>query len=354
MFVSCAACRPRKCVNPVDFWKVRRFSFAVNLPISYVFKQVSKKRRAQRTKFIVTSLVNVDVFSPSVVLGGVMVGAGCYLYMVRQQKPEISKDLDVIAATMMTVTGGIVFLQGWRLDPLLLLSQLMLAVMVFYFANDALTLRKNFQNSQQDIINFDPRSMKRKVLQSEYDNGYWSNSNRSLPISTQLHNLQGVTQGEDQLYQGDMEYYDNSWAEFDYYLQRGVEGENQYEVYNRLTPQPIQDGPFQSSNSQECTVNAGQYDSLNYSQDDLLMQGNSSVVSSDLQDRAANNDYQYQYFNSTNIPSAKFIDINANTTSQDSRQDGQQPQKLNQNVHDNFYYFDQQRVSNNEVLGENF
>eukprot|EP01025_Chloroclados_australasicus_P010224 TRINITY_DN1406_c0_g1_i4.p1 TRINITY_DN1406_c0_g1~~TRINITY_DN1406_c0_g1_i4.p1 ORF type:complete len:253 (+),score=9.44 TRINITY_DN1406_c0_g1_i4:55-759(+) len=234
MFVSCAACRPRKCVNPVDFWKVRRFSFAVNLPISYVFKQVSKKRRAQRTKFIVTSLVNVDVFSPSVVLGGVMVGAGCYLYM------------------------------------------------------------------------------------------------------------------------GDMEYYDNSWAEFDYYLQRGVEGENQYEVYNRLTPQPIQDGPFQSSNSQECTVNAGQYDSLNYSQDDLLMQGNSSVVSSDLQDRAANNDYQYQYFNSTNIPSAKFIDINANTTSQDSRQDGQQPQKLNQNVHDNFYYFDQQRVSNNEVLGENF
>eukprot|EP01026_Neomeris_dumetosa_P047405 TRINITY_DN4069_c0_g1_i2.p2 TRINITY_DN4069_c0_g1~~TRINITY_DN4069_c0_g1_i2.p2 ORF type:complete len:412 (+),score=48.19 TRINITY_DN4069_c0_g1_i2:86-1321(+) len=214
------------------------------------FPFYSQKRAVctRSRKLVVTNLVNVDVFSPSVVLGGVMVGAGCYLYVVRQQNPKISKDFDVIAATMMTVTGGILFLQGWRLDPLLLLSELLLATMVFYFANDALSLRQDIESQKQDEFNIDPRSLKRRN-QQQY--GYYGDGQQPLLEDRSNQNFQGWMGNSrqqqpsfDQQFYNDQQNYQTAYEEDGYRDQQTLFQQNNRSNYPRSWEQPEEGGVY--------------------------------------------------------------------------------------------------------------
>ena len=85
-------------------------------------------------------MVNVDL-SPSVILGVGLIGAGVSLWQVRQSKPWISRDFDVVISCLSLVVGGILIFQGWRLDPLLLMGQLMTTACAGAFAFEALKLR---------------------------------------------------------------------------------------------------------------------------------------------------------------------------------------------------------------------
>lgn len=87
-----------------------------------------------------TAMVNVDV-SPSVILGVGLIGAGVSLWQIRQAKPWISKDYDVVVACISLLVGGILIFQGWRLDPLLLFGQLMTTGAAVSFGIEALRLR---------------------------------------------------------------------------------------------------------------------------------------------------------------------------------------------------------------------
>eukprot|EP01024_Parvocaulis_polyphysoides_P030854 TRINITY_DN28039_c0_g1_i2.p2 TRINITY_DN28039_c0_g1~~TRINITY_DN28039_c0_g1_i2.p2 ORF type:complete len:467 (-),score=37.95 TRINITY_DN28039_c0_g1_i2:487-1782(-) len=204
------------------------------------FLQCRRKTQTQTggsRKLVVTNLVNVDVFSPSVVLGGVMVGAGCYLYVVRQQNPKVSKDFDVIAATMMTVTGGILFLQGWRLDPLLLLSELLLATMVFYFANDALTLRQNLYDQRMDDFDVDPRSINRRMQQQyqrQQQNINYQNGTQ-LPEGRSDGSFSGWMgqQSQDPYQKGSTQFYQ------DQYQQQQYAEADEYDAQPQAPPNPF-------------------------------------------------------------------------------------------------------------------
>ena len=85
-------------------------------------------------------MVNVDV-SPSVILGVGLIGSGVSLWQIRQTKPWISKDYDVVISCISLLVGGILIFQGWRLDPLLLFGQLMTTGAALSFAVEALRLR---------------------------------------------------------------------------------------------------------------------------------------------------------------------------------------------------------------------
>eukprot|EP00803_Ostreobium_quekettii_P009729 evm.model.scf_220.8 EVM.evm.TU.scf_220.8 scf_220:101516-105087(-) len=91
------------------------------------------------------AMVNVELASPSLVLGLGLIGAGVLLFSIRKSKPALSRDSDVIVSSLITVTGGTLVFQGWRLDPLLLLCQLMTCTVAISFALEALNLREQIQ-----------------------------------------------------------------------------------------------------------------------------------------------------------------------------------------------------------------
>jgi hypothetical protein len=102
-------------------------------------------------------MVNVDV-SPSVILGVGLIGAGVSLWQIRQSKPWISKDYDVVVSCISLLVGGILIFQGWRLDPLLLFGQLMTTGAAVSFGVEALRLRSEVYEQEeksalQDVFN---------------------------------------------------------------------------------------------------------------------------------------------------------------------------------------------------------
>lgn len=128
-------------------------------------------------------MINVEL-SPATYLGVVLIGSGITLLQIRNQKPLLSRDTDIIAACISILAGGILIFQvcavawllirlyrvaaklhstvfnvhpsiiphqGWRLDPILLFEQLLIASTAIAFGIEALRLRSELPSSlQQD------------------------------------------------------------------------------------------------------------------------------------------------------------------------------------------------------------
>lgn len=94
------------------------------------------------------ALVNVD-FGPAMILGSGMVASGLALYQVRVVRPEVSKDYDIMFASVALLCGGILIFQGWRLDPLLLFGQILTAAAAATFAAEAVNLRGQVRDEMQ-------------------------------------------------------------------------------------------------------------------------------------------------------------------------------------------------------------
>ncbi|KAL0028025.1 hypothetical protein WJX77_001266 [Trebouxia sp. C0004] len=86
-------------------------------------------------------MINVDG-SPPLFLGAGMIVAGAVLYQLRNSRPYITKDFDIVLSCIAIFAGGILVFQGWRLDPLLLFGQLLTAGAALSFGVEALRLRE--------------------------------------------------------------------------------------------------------------------------------------------------------------------------------------------------------------------
>ena len=67
-------------------------------------------------------------FSPNIFLG-IMVLIGVFiLYFLRNVKAEASRDEDIFFATITLLYSSILIIHGWRLDPILLFSQVLIII----------------------------------------------------------------------------------------------------------------------------------------------------------------------------------------------------------------------------------
>jgi len=85
-------------------------------------------------------MVNFGLNSASI-LGIFLAVAGAGLYFMRSMRPELSRDHDIFFAAVGLLCGGILLWHGWRLDPILQFSQLLLAGSSIFFAAESIRLR---------------------------------------------------------------------------------------------------------------------------------------------------------------------------------------------------------------------
>ena len=85
-------------------------------------------------------MVNTSLNWVSIV-GIVLMLGGALLFSLRTYKPALSRDTDVFFAAVGLLCGGILFFQGWRLDPILQFSQFLLATTTVFFVYESVRLR---------------------------------------------------------------------------------------------------------------------------------------------------------------------------------------------------------------------
>jgi Ycf66 protein N-terminus len=85
-------------------------------------------------------VVNASLNWASIV-GIVLAVGGALLYFMRSFKPALARDYDVFFAAVGLLCGGILFFQGWRLDPILQFGQFLLAGSTVFFAYESVRLR---------------------------------------------------------------------------------------------------------------------------------------------------------------------------------------------------------------------
>nr|YP_009667630.1 Ycf66 [Cololejeunea lanciloba]QCW58406.1 Ycf66 [Cololejeunea lanciloba] len=80
---------------------------------------------------------------PSTIIGVALVTIGILLYALKEREPSVSRYYDFFFSSVGLLCGGILFFQGWRLDPILLLSQILLSGTTIFFILETIFLRSN-------------------------------------------------------------------------------------------------------------------------------------------------------------------------------------------------------------------
>ena len=120
-------------------------------------------------------MVNASLNWASIV-GIVLAVCGGGLYFLRSFKPALARDYDVFFAAIGLLCGGILFFQGWRLDPILQFGQFLLAGTTVFFAYESVRLRgiatdqaRRSSFFEDDQIPTNPRNSSRSRWDEEYD-----------------------------------------------------------------------------------------------------------------------------------------------------------------------------------------
>ena len=67
-------------------------------------------------------------FGPNILLGIIVSLGVLILYFLRNVKPEIARDEDIFFATIGLLYSCILIIHGWRLDPILMFSQVLIII----------------------------------------------------------------------------------------------------------------------------------------------------------------------------------------------------------------------------------
>ena len=77
-------------------------------------------------------MINI-IIEPALLLGAVFALVMLFLYGLRFVNPDLATDWDIFITTLGIVYSSIILLHGWRLDPILLFSQVLLIFITFSF-----------------------------------------------------------------------------------------------------------------------------------------------------------------------------------------------------------------------------
>lgn len=77
-------------------------------------------------------MINIIV-EPALLIGGVFAIVMICLYALRFINPNLATDWDIFLTTLGIVYSSIIVIHGWRLDPILLFSQVLLIFICLCF-----------------------------------------------------------------------------------------------------------------------------------------------------------------------------------------------------------------------------
>jgi hypothetical protein len=80
-------------------------------------------------------------FAPNIFLGIIVSFGVLVLYFLRNVKPEVARDEDIFFTTVGLLYSCILMVHGWRLDPILLFSQVLIIVTVLVAGWENIRLR---------------------------------------------------------------------------------------------------------------------------------------------------------------------------------------------------------------------
>lgn len=81
------------------------------------------------------------VFSLNVFLAIVVIMGTLLVYFLRDVKPELARDEDIFFTTLGLLYSCILTIHGWRLDPILLFSQVLIIIIVLAAGWENIRLR---------------------------------------------------------------------------------------------------------------------------------------------------------------------------------------------------------------------
>ena len=85
-------------------------------------------------------MINIS-FGPNILLGIIVSIGVVILYFLRNIKPEVARDEDIFFATIGFLYSCILMVHGWRLDPILLFSQVLIIITVLVAGWENIRLR---------------------------------------------------------------------------------------------------------------------------------------------------------------------------------------------------------------------
>ena len=85
-------------------------------------------------------MINIS-FGPNIFLGIIVSIGVLILYFLRNIKPEVARDEDIFFATIGFLYSCILMVHGWRLDPILLFSQVLIIITVLVAGWENIRLR---------------------------------------------------------------------------------------------------------------------------------------------------------------------------------------------------------------------
>ncbi len=123
-------------------------------------------------------MVNASLNWASIV-GIVLAVCGGGLYFLRSFKPALARDYDVFFAAIGLLCGGILFFQGWRLDPILQFGQFLLAGTTVFFAYS----RGRFNDDYDRFEESERPSRRFKPQEDEFEEDYTEGRSRRRNVS---------------------------------------------------------------------------------------------------------------------------------------------------------------------------
>ena len=91
-------------------------------------------------------MININ-FGPNIFLGIILSIGVLILYFLRNIKPELARDEDIFFVTIGLLYSCILMVHGWRLDPILLFSQVLIITTVLVAGWENIRLRGLLANA---------------------------------------------------------------------------------------------------------------------------------------------------------------------------------------------------------------
>nr|YP_010032282.1 Ycf66 [Schizocladia ischiensis]QOW07489.1 Ycf66 [Schizocladia ischiensis] len=98
-------------------------------------------------------MINIG-FGANLVLGFFVILGMLLLYFVRIVRPELSRDEDIFFATLGLIYSCILIIHGWRLDPILLFSQVLIISIILSTGWENIRLRGLIAKKIKDQITY--------------------------------------------------------------------------------------------------------------------------------------------------------------------------------------------------------